>query len=78
MKDRTASTQSKGTTWFLMVAVPCMWGLFFWLGDWTLGAIAAIMSLYLLVDVWIILRAKRASEKGLEVPENKKAPEKQG
>lgn len=78
MKDRTASTPSKGSTWFLMVAVPCMWGLFLWLGDWTLGAIAAIMSLYLLVDVWNMLRVKRASEKGLEVAENKKATEKQG
>ena len=60
MKNRTALKQSKGSVRFLMVVVPCMWGLDIWLRWWQLAAIAAFMSLYLLFDTWNIRRTKRA------------------
>lgn len=47
MNNGTALNQSKRWLGFLIVVVPCLWGLFFWLRDWTLAVIAAFTSLYL-------------------------------
>jgi hypothetical protein len=73
MKNSTALNESKGWLRLLVVVVPCVWGLFFWLRDWTLGAIAAFMSLYLVVDAWNVVRIKRAARKDPEFLK-KKAP----
>ncbi len=62
MKNGTALKQSKTSVGFLAVVVPCMWGLFIWLGWWQLAAIAAFMSLYLLMDLWNMWKIKRALE----------------
>jgi hypothetical protein len=66
MKHSTALKQSKGLLGFLAVAVPCLWGLHFWLRDWTLAGIAAFMSLYLVVEVWNVVRIWRAARKDPE------------
>jgi hypothetical protein len=66
MKNSTVLKQSKGSLGFLVVVVPCVWGLFFWIRDWTLAAIAAFMSLYLMVDAWNVVRMKRAVRKDPE------------
>jgi hypothetical protein len=66
MKNSTALKQSKGSVRFLIFAMPCMWGLFFWLRWWQLAALAGFMSLYLIMDVWNVLRIKRATDKDPE------------
>ena len=66
MKNGGALKQFRGSLGFLVVAVPSVWGLYFWLRDWTLGAIAALMSLYLVVDAWTAVRTKRAARKDPE------------
>jgi hypothetical protein len=63
MKKSTASKQSTGWFPILVVVVPCLWGLVFWLRDWPLGVIAALMSVYLVVDIWNLVRTKRAARK---------------
>jgi hypothetical protein len=63
MKNSTALKQSKGSVRFLSVVVPCMWALFLWLRWWQLAALAAFMSLYLMLDAWNIIRIKKATEK---------------
>ena len=67
MKGSTALKQSKGSLGFLVVAVPCLWGLYLWIRDWTLAGIAAFMSLYLVVDAWNVVRTKRAGRKDTEL-----------
>ena len=51
--------------WFpiLLVAVPCLWGLCLWLRDWPLAVITALISVYLVQDVWNLVRTKRAAQK---------------
>ena len=66
MKGSTALKQSKGSLGFLVVAVPCLWGLYLWIRDWTLAGIAAFMSLYLVVDAWNAVRMRRAARKESE------------
>ena len=73
MKQSTALKHS--INWFpiLLVVVPCLWGLCFWVRDWPLAVIAAFMSVYLVLDVWNLVRMKRAAQKEPEAIE-KKAP----
>jgi hypothetical protein len=54
---------------FLAVAVPCLWGLVFWLRDWPLATIAAFMSAYLVHDAWNLVKTKRATDKEPVAPE---------
>jgi membrane protein implicated in regulation of membrane protease activity len=63
MNDSTASKQPKSWLGFLVVAVPCVWVLYFWVRDWTVAAIASFMSLYLVVEAWNALKRKRAAQK---------------
>ena len=51
--------------WFpvLVVAVPCLWGLSFWLRDWPLAVITAFMSVYLVLEAWNLVKVKRAARK---------------
>jgi hypothetical protein len=63
MKDSAGPKQPKGWFLFLIFAVPCLWGLVFWLQDWPLGVIAACMTLYLGVDVWNLVKIKLAAQK---------------
>ena len=60
MKNSTAFRQAKGSVRFLSVVVPVMFGLYFWFRVWPLLAIAAFMSLYLLGDIWIIVKTRRS------------------
>jgi hypothetical protein len=62
MKMSTALKQLGGWFPFLVVAVPCLSGLSFWLRDWPLAAIAAFMSIYLVLDIWNLIRIMRAAE----------------
>ena len=63
MKKNTASKHS--IDWFpiLLVVVPCLWGLCFWLRDWPLAVITAFISVFLVQDVWSLIRTKRAAQK---------------
>ena len=63
MKKNTASKHS--INWFpiLLVVVPCLWGLCFWLRDWPLAVITALMSVFLVHDAWNLVRTKRAAQK---------------
>ena len=61
MKMSTALKQLGGWFPFLVVAVPCLWGLGFWLQDWPLAAIAALMSIYLVQDIWNLFKIMRAA-----------------
>ncbi len=63
MKKNTASKHS--IDWFpiLLVVVPCLWGLCFWLRDWPLAVITAFISVYLVQDAWNLARTKRAAQK---------------
>ncbi len=63
MKKNTASKHS--IDWFpiLLVVVPCLWSLCFWFRDWPLAVIAALISVYLVQDVWNLIRTKRAAQK---------------
>ncbi len=67
MKNSTALKQSKGWLGFLVIAVPCLWGLYLWIRDWTLAGIAAFMSLYLVVEAWNVVRTRRAARKDTEL-----------
>ncbi len=51
--------------WFpiLLVVVPCLWGLCFWLRDWPLAVITALMSVFLVQDARNLVRTKRADQK---------------
>ena len=53
----------KPVNWFpiLAVVVPCLWALSVWLRDWPLAAIAAMTSVYLIVDTVDLVRKKRAA-----------------
>jgi hypothetical protein len=66
MKKCLALLQSLGWLPFLVVLAPGMWGLALWLRDWALAAIAALLSVYLLLDFWNWVQKKRARQKGPE------------
>jgi len=74
LRKSPALKQSLG--WFpvLVVVVPCLWGLSFWFWDWPLAVIAALLSVYLVLDGWKLVRTKRAARQGPEFLE-KKTPE---
>jgi hypothetical protein len=63
MKKSTASKHA--IDWFpiLLVVVPCLWGLCFWLRDWPLAVITTLMSVYLVHDAWNLVRTKQAARK---------------
>ena len=63
MKKSTASKHS--IDWFpiLVVVVPCLWGLCFWLRDWPLAVITALISVYLVRDAWNLVSTRRAAQK---------------
>ena len=63
MKEST--TLKHAIDWFpiLLVVVPCLWGLCFWLRDWPLAVITALISVYLVQDAWNLFRTKRATRK---------------
>ena len=67
MKQSTALKKSSGWFPFLVVVVPCLWGLSFWYWDWPLGLIAACMSVYLVQDAWNLVRVKGAGAKDPKV-----------
>jgi hypothetical protein len=71
MKTSTVLKQLSGWFPFLVVAVPCLWGLGFWLRDWSLAAIAAFMSVYLVLDVWNLVRIFRTAQEEPKVLEKK-------
>jgi hypothetical protein len=73
MKTRAVLKQSSGWFPFLVVVVPGLWGLSFWLRDWPLGVIAAGMSVYLVLDAGNLVRMRRADQKEPKVLD-KKAP----
>jgi hypothetical protein len=62
MKIGTALKQLGGWFPFLLIVVPCLCGLGFWLQDWPLVAIAFFMSIYLVLDIWKLVRMWRAAE----------------
>lgn len=67
MKYSTALKQSKGSVRFLMVAALCIWALYiFWIRYWVVAALAAFMSLYLLMDLWNIWKIKKAAKEDPE------------
>jgi hypothetical protein len=49
--------------WFpiLLVVVPCLWGLCIWYWDWPLAVITALISVYLVLDVWNLVKTKKAA-----------------
>jgi heme O synthase-like polyprenyltransferase len=63
MKKTTASKEPIGWFPILVVVVPCLWGLCFWYRDWPLSIITALISVYLVLDVWSLVRTKRAAKK---------------
>jgi hypothetical protein len=71
MKAIKTSKQLIG--WFpvLVVVVPCLWGLVFWLRDWPLGVIAAFMSVYLVLDALNLVKMKKAARKESKVLKDK-------
>lgn len=64
----TALKQSLG--WFpvLVVVVPCLWGLSWWFWDWPLAVIAGLLSVYLVLDGWKLVRTRRVARQGPELP----------
>jgi hypothetical protein len=71
MKKSTALKHS--IDWFpiLLVVVPCLWGLCFWLRDWPLAVITALISVYLVQDAWNLVRTKRAAHKESKLSKEK-------
>ena len=63
MKTSKALKQLGGWFSVLVVVVPCLWGLVFWLRDWPLGVIAACMSVYLVLDALNLVKMKKAARK---------------
>jgi hypothetical protein len=63
MKNSTGLKHS--INWFpiLLVVVPSLWGLCFWLRDWPLAVITALISVYLVQDAWNLVKTKRAAQK---------------
>jgi hypothetical protein len=59
MKYSTAQKQAKGSIKFLSVVVPCVWALFIWLRFWPVAAVASFMTIYLVMDIRVLLRIKR-------------------
>ncbi len=71
MKTSKAPKQLIG--WFpvLVIVVPCLWGLVFWLRDWPLAVIAACMSVYLVLDALNLVKTKQAARKEANVLKDK-------
>jgi hypothetical protein len=63
MKKSAALIPSKGWLPFLVVVVPCMWVLTFRYRDWPLAIITVLISIYLVVDAWNLVRIRRADPK---------------
>ena len=63
MKTSPAWKRTSGWFPFLLVVVPGVWGLVFWLQDWPLAVIAACMSVYLVLEVWNLVKAMRGARK---------------
>ena len=66
MKKCIALLQSIGWLPFLVFLAPCMWGLALWLRDWALAAVAAVLSVYLVQEIWNWVGKKRTAQKELE------------
>ncbi len=66
MKNNAAVKPTHGWFLILIFVVPCLWGLVFWVQDWPLGVIAALMSVYLVVDGWNLFKMKRDARKDSE------------
>ena len=66
MKKFPGWIQSIGWLPFLVVLAPGMWGLGLWLRDWGLAAIAALLSVYLVLDIWNWVGKKRSAHKDPE------------
>jgi len=63
MKKCIALIQSIGWLPFLVFLAPCMWGLALWLRDWVLATVAAVLSVYLVLDIWNWVGKKRTAPK---------------
>lgn len=66
MKYSTALKRSKASVRLLVVVVPAMWALYFWMRDWVIAVIAALMSIYLVFDAWNLVRLRRAARQDPE------------
>lgn len=71
MKTKTALRQTKSSLLFLGLAVPAMWGLFAYSRDGLFAAIAGFMTLYLIVDIIIVIRIVRRARTHPESLEEK-------
>ena len=63
MSTNPSLKRTSGWFPFLLVVVPGVWGLVIWLQDWPLAVIAACMSVYLVLDAWNLVKARRAARK---------------
>lgn len=63
MKTKTALRQTKSSLLFLGLVVPVLWCWFAYSPDGLLGAIAGFMTLYLIVDLIILIRIVRQARK---------------
>ena len=66
MKKCLALIQSIGWLPFLIVLAPGMWGFALWFRDWGLAAIAALFSVYLVIEVWNWVAKRRPTQKDTE------------
>jgi predicted DCC family thiol-disulfide oxidoreductase YuxK len=66
MKKCIALIQSIGWLPFLVFLAPGMWGLALWLRDWALAAVAAVLSVYLVQEIWNWVGKKRTPQKESE------------
>jgi hypothetical protein len=60
-------TEKPPTNWFpfQVALVPCMWWMVFWLRDWPLAAIAAVMSVLLVHDAWKRFAKRKGARDGI-------------
>ena len=70
---KKSTTLKHSINWFpiLLVVVPCLWGLCFWLRDWPLAVITALMSVFLVHDARNLVRTKRADQKESKILKEK-------
>lgn len=73
MKQSTAPKKPFNWLPILAVVVPCLWGVSIWVRDWPLAVIAAAMSVYLILDVWSLVKAKRTARQDSK-PSRQKTP----
>ncbi|HOX57975.1 MAG TPA: hypothetical protein P5205_13430 [Candidatus Paceibacterota bacterium] len=71
MKKNAASKQSKGWLTILVFVVPCLWALAVRYWDWMLATIAGLLSVYLVLEVWVLVKARRAARRDRERREDK-------